>query len=274
MTYQPFSARQGYRPEDKPITIREEAPRELREAILMLAKHLEMTPHDMRDVVCGVLLVSPDPDNWSAYPNVWREVEDLMYYRAVWYKVYDISEAFYAKLISDNLEAAIEFERQLNEFFLEKGIGWELRDGKIIYRGSEVFANSTHKTPQALEEVGFQLAANEMREALSDISRRPVPDITGAIQHAMAALETTAREVTGEPKWTLGKLIPKLGLLSPLDKAITKLWGYASNRARHICEGEKIDYTEAELIVTIAGSLSAFLVQRNSEHLSGNGQEI
>lgn len=263
MISKPFSARQNYQPEDKPITIREDAPRELREAILILAKDLEMSLHDMLDVICDVLLVSPDPQNWMpSYAK--EEVNDRMN-KAPWYKVYDIAESYYAKFVSDNSEAAIEFERRLNDFFLEEGIGWELRNGKIIYRGSEVFAYSTHNIPQALKKVGFQLAANEMREALSDISRHPNPDITGAIQHAMAALETTAREVAGDRKQRLGQLSSRLNLPSPLDEVIKKLWGYASNRGRHIREGQNIDYAEAELVVTIAGSLCGFFAQRKSE---------
>jgi len=71
MIEQPFSARQGYRSENKQITVRKDAPADLREAILMLAKKLKMTPHDMRDVICGVRLIAPNQDNWSAYPNVW-----------------------------------------------------------------------------------------------------------------------------------------------------------------------------------------------------------
>ena len=62
--------------------------------------------------------------------------------------------------------------------------------------------------PQRLDETGLKRAANEMREALRDISRRPEPDITGAIQHAMAALEATAREATGQSNPTLGNWCP------------------------------------------------------------------
>ena len=103
-----------------------------------------------------------------------------------------------------------------------------------------------------------------MREALRDISRRPEPDITGSIQHAMAALEATAREVTGQSNPTLGKLVPMLNLPAPLDQAVHKLWGYASERGRHIREQELVDHSEAELIVAIAGALCAFLAQRGS----------
>ena len=260
-----FSERQGYRPTAVKITVREDAPSNLRGAIPLIAEEAGMRPKAMRRAICKVLLVPPDPNNWSD-PNVWEEV--LWHFReAAWYKVYDIAEALYAELATNrrwDSEPALEFERRLNDFFVENGIGWELRDGHIVHRGSEAFAKSTHEVPDRLEETGFLRAANEMREALSDISRRPEPDITGAIQHAMAALEATAREVTGKPNLTLGKLVPMLNLPAPLDQAVHKLWGYASERGRHIREQESVNYSEAELIVTIAGSLCAFLAQRGS----------
>ena len=186
---------------------------------------------------------------------------------AKWYKVYDIAEALYRKLATNgtwDTQPASEFERRLNDFLLENGIGWELRDGQITHRGSEAFSKSTHEVPIRLEESGFQRAANEMREALGDISRRPQRDITGAIQHSMAALEATAREVTGQPNPTLGKLVPMLDLPTPLDQAVHKLWGYASDRGRHIREQQVVDPADAELIVTVAGSLCAFLAQRRA----------
>lgn len=263
-----FSTRQGYRPPPAEITIREDAPPELRGAILMLADTAGMAPSAMRQVICGVLLVPPDPNNWTERPNIWHEVVWLVD-NAPWYRVYDIAEALYAKLaittpLLRETPPAAQFRRRLNDFFVENGIGWELRDGQITHRGSEAFAKATEEAPRILDAAGFQRAANEMREALRDISRRPEPDITGAIQHAMAGLEATAREVAGEPNPTLGKLVPKLNLPAPLDQAVHKLWGYASDRGRHIRERQSVDLTEAELIVGVAGSLSAFLTQRHS----------
>ena len=261
-----FSARQGYRPPPAEITIREDAPSDLRGTILVLAQTAGMTPSAIRQVICGVLLVPPDPDNWTERPNIWDEVVWLIN-DAPWYRVYDIAEALYAKLATPLLREtppAAEFKRRLNDFLVEKGIGWELRDGQITHRGSEAFAKSTQEVPCILDASGFRRAANEMREPLGDISRRPEADITGAIQHAMAALEATAREVVGQPNPTLGKLVPKLDLPAPLDQAVHKLWGYASDRGRHIRERQAIDRTEAELIVAVAGSLCTFLTQRHS----------
>ena len=261
-----FSDRQGYRPAAAEITVREDAPSELRGAIPLIAEDAGMMPSAIRRVICGVLLEVPDRDNWSD-PNIWEEVVQLME-DARWYKVYDIAEALYDAIAFRRWEkahqSADEFERRLNDFFVEKGIGWEFRDGRITHRGSEAFARSTHEVPDRLDESGFQRAANEMREALTDISRRPKPDITGAVQHAMAALEATAREAADQPNPTLGKLVSELGLPSPLDQAVHKLWGYASDRGRHIRERQAVDHAEAELIVSVAGALCAFLAYRRS----------
>ena len=260
-----FSDRQGYRPPAAQITVREDAPSELRDAIPLIAQDAGMEPSDMRQVICKVLLERPDPDNWSEYPNIREEVAWLMG-KAKWYKVYDIVEALYDELAAARNQwwCGEEFERRLNDFFVEKGIGWQLRDGQIISRGSEAFAKSTHEVPERLEESGFQRAANEMREALGDISRRPDPDVTGAIQHAIAALEAIARENTDQPNKTLGKLVNKLDLPEPLNQAVLKLYAYASDRGRHIREGQVVDHAEAELIVAVAGSLCEFLRQRRS----------
>ena len=255
-----FSDREGYQPYAVPITVREDAPPVLRGAILMTTREADMRPSDIRRVICPVLMALP-LKHYSEYPYIWEEVVSLIQ-EAKWYRVYDIVETLYAEL--DNSFGhwlANRFERRLNDFLVENGIGWQLRDGQITRRGSEVFDRSTHEIPEQLEESGFQKSANEMREALRDISRRPQPDVTGAIQHAMAALEATARETTGQPNPTLGKLVPMLNLSAPLDKAVHKLWGYASQRGRHISQ-QDIDHAEAEFVVAIAGTLCAFLVER------------
>ena len=260
------SDRHGYRPAAAQIVVREDAPSALRGAIPAIAEEAGMKPSAMRRVICRVLLVRPDPSNWSEYPNIREEVAWRMD-EARWPKVYDIVEAIYAEIAADNpwdSGPPREFERRLNAFLAENGIGWELRDGQITRRGSEVFARSTHEVPDRLDSSGFQRSANEMREALTDISRRPEPDITGAIQHATAALEATAREITGQRNSTLGRLVPLLGLPAPLDQAVHKLWGYASDRGRHVREQDVVDHAEGELIVAVAGSLCAFLAHDRS----------
>ena len=255
-----FSDRQGYRSPDAEITIREDAPESLRHAILQIVKGLGMKPFEMREHICEVLLVAPDPNNWSEYPNIWNEVQWEIE-NCDWYKVYDIAEKLYAAF---NLKDRDKFSARLNRFFREKGIGWEMRDGQIVLRG-EAFSEPTKKAVSTLNETGRANAAQEIQEAIRDISRRPDPDITGSIQHAMAGLEATARDLTGQPNDTLGKLIPKLDIPKPLDAAVEKMWGYASNRGRHIKEGQVANTSDAELVVSVACAVCTFLVKRNEE---------
>ena len=246
------------------ITIREDAPSEMRFAVVQIAESLGMQPTELRKLICRVLLVQPDSFNWSEYPNVWEEVQQLIA-DCTWHRVYDIAETIYESLEQSNIDKANEFSDRLNQFFRERGIGWEMHDGQIIFRGSENFTSTIDSAVESLEEAELNSAANEIREAVKDISRRPKPDITGAVQHAFATLESTSREVTSNSKRTLGQNIRDLDLPKPLDSAIEKLLGYASNRGRHIQEGKDVQADEAELMVIVACATCTFLLKRNAK---------
>ena len=114
---------------------------------------------------------------------------------------------------------------------------------------------------EKLENTERPTAAGHLHEALQDLSRRPKPDLAGAIYHAMGCLEAVARDVTGDEKATFGEILKRYpeAVPAPLDVALSKVWGYASNEARHVQEGKKPKRSEAELIVGLAASLAGFL---------------
>jgi hypothetical protein len=146
-----------------------------------------------------VLRVPPDSGNWSEYPNIWSEVESLMY-RCDWYKVYDIIEGMYARFARRDAENrqkdVVQFAGAINSFFEEEGIGWQLVDGQIVTRGTEAFEAVVSEATEALQASERPTAANHLHEALQDLSRRPQPDPAGALYHAMGWLECLARDVT------------------------------------------------------------------------------
>jgi hypothetical protein len=255
-----FSQRFGFRGPEAPITVREDAPASLREALPQLADSLGLSPDGARDEVCRVLLVAPNANNWSAYPNVFNEVQGRIM-EAPWHRVYDIAERFHDRLASARPPRHQEFEHRLNELFREQGIGWAMQGGRIVARGSEAFAGASRAASALMASSGRQTAATEMHEALADLSRRPAADITGAIQHAMAALECVARDVSGQPTRTLGQIIPTLGLTRPLDEGLEKLWGFASEYGRHVREGRTPRFEDAELVVTVASAISTYLIR-------------
>lgn len=119
-------------------------------------------------------------------------------------------------------------------------------------------------TVDLFNATGRATASGEIHQALVDLSRRPDPDITGAIQHALAALECVARDLTGEPKPTLGEILKRHPDLIPvpLDESVKKAWGYASERGRHLREGRDPDMVESELIVRLASVVTTYLVKK------------
>jgi hypothetical protein len=253
-----FSERHGYTPPDVDIIIRHEAPYELRGVIANLAYECGLKPHGLRSLVCRVLQAREDPSNWSAYPNIDNEVRELID-SAQWYEVYDILEAI-AGAVSDTAR----FETEINKYFRRRGIGWQLTNGHIETRGPESFEQSLSEARATLGEAGLTTASRELHEALADLSRRPDPDVTGAIQHALAALECVARETSGNPKATLGAILAQNRQLvpAPLDQALEKLWGFASEQGRHLREGRAPSFDEAALAVHIAAAVSQYLSKK------------
>ena len=259
-----FSRRHGFYPEEKETKIRNDAPYDLRGVIVDIAYGKGFSPKTLRPIVCRALRKRPDPDNWSEYPNIDEEIRHLLD-DCEWYKVYDVIEEIYHSAYPAQTES---FKTDINSYFREEGIGWQLISGKIEVRGEEGFEVGLNKAHQILDQSGLQTASKEIHEAILDLSRRPNPDITGAIQHCMASLECVAREVSGDQRATLGEILKRSqGLIpKPLDISVEKAWGFASEMGRHLREGRVPSFEEAELVLGLCASISTYLVKKHSQH--------
>jgi len=200
-----FSERHGYN-RDIPITTRE-AHEALRTAVIDVAYRLGMKPSALRTILCRVLFETPNRNNWSETPNIDEEARGLMT-DAAWYEVYDVIEQISIALSPNphpmfpSMSAASrEFESELNRLFKRRGIGWQIRDRRVEYRGEEGVAAALDEAPQMLAATGRVTATTELNEAVKDLGRRSSPEVTGAIQHAMAALECVARSGLQRTRW-------------------------------------------------------------------------
>jgi len=274
--YERFSRRYGHSELEAEITLRHDAPTELRSVVIEIAYESGLKPSRFRSLLCRVLRVSPDQSNWSEFPNIDNEVREHMR-DCDWFLVYDIIEEIYATfsaggMVTPNqrgsVDAADYFSEEINRYFKGRGIGWQLLEGKIEMRGPESFEDTINGAHDLLAEINHATSANELHEAILDLSRRPTPDITGAVQHAMAAIECLAREISGDSKPTLGELIKLYpGLFpKPLDQAIEKAWGYSSESGRHLKEGKAPSFEEAELIVGLVGSICRYMARKINEN--------
>lgn len=263
-----FAERHGFERRESEIKVRHDAPEELRGVIPLIAMQCGYTPTTLREAVCRTLIRKPlYSQNWSD-PNVLSEIHDLLA-ECEWVDVYEVIEDICRDLRSNTLRTAAaikgvdgreHFTCQMNRFFHKEGIGWQIVDGRVEIRGNEAFEAAVRQTENELKALGRPTVANELHQALLDLSLRPTSDATGAIQHAMAALECFARDV-GQSKETLGTLVQRKPDLfpRPLGSVVEQAWGWASNHGRHLIEGRKPSFEEAELIVGLSGALCRYL---------------
>jgi len=258
-----FSKRFGHESEEPEITIREDAPKKFRYVMLDIARdQRSVRPEKLREIVCRVLKERPDQANNRRYSDIVKEVQDLVD-NCEWFCVYDITEAIYQYVVKHNMYPK-KFESAVNDCFREMGIGYQLKDGLVQVRGDDAFEATVVQASEVLTNAELPTAKGELAEAIRDLSRRPKPDLSGAVHHATGALECVAREATGDPKLTLGEILkrhPDL-LPKPLDDALSKVWGYASEQARHVKEGREITREEAQLVVGLAAVASTYLAQK------------
>lgn len=192
-----------------------------------------------------------DPQGWAKF---YKFIEDFD-----WWQVYDFIEFCYA---SPHLPGKREFAFLLNEEFSKENIPYQFdREGEIVYKGSEAFEVAVATAESVLAATGRSTARDEIHKALKALSNRPVPDLTGAVQHAVAGLECVANDVCGESGETLGQIVKKHPdkFPAPLGEAVSKLYGFASQKGRHILEGAEPDLKEAELVVGIAATVATYL---------------
>lgn len=263
MTDAPFSIRLGYISTDVDISVREGAPQEFREALIALASSYGLGSEGLRHVVCKGLLKRPNRSNSS--PSYIDEEVDSLIESAPWHKIYDVAECVYKDLAQRNdYETPQEqFAVRLNGVMIEFGIGWQMVDGAIVVRGAQTFQDTSERAVAALRNTGRPIAENEVKQALSDLSRRPEPDVTGAIQHTVAALECVARDISNEPNKNLGQLKGKLSVPELMEAVMQNLWKFASEQGRHVREGQNLNFKDAELAVTITSALVVYLTNEH-----------
>lgn len=254
-----FSRREDVALKVPEVSIITDAPDSLRNYLFLIILQTDLGLKEIRRCL-SCYSRAEDPQNWGENDFMKEEIRRLIQ-DCEWFYVYDVIEAIYQKLTKDKQET---FSQEINRFFCKEGIGWKLQDGLIQYRGNEDGELILKSACQDLEQKGQETSTNELREAIKDFSRKPNPDLTGVIQHSNAALECLARKYADMPNKTLGKIITDKRdcFPQPIDEAIHKLWGYASNYGRHVQEGNPPSREEAELVLYLSASLCSYLSKK------------
>ena len=148
-----FSKRHGYA-EVPDEVVYEDAPEALRQFLVKTtADHVGIdSAAVLRQVVCSTLRKRADPNNWSP-GHILNEVEGLLF-ECEWFKVYDVIEALAPWIIQEDRSAYKGWRNDLNQLMVEEGVGWQIKNGKVVHRGTDVFEHAVSTADQALQEAG------------------------------------------------------------------------------------------------------------------------
>jgi hypothetical protein len=255
----PFSYRHGINPKPSPTV--NAAPETLRYFLFQYLRNEHATaPHVAAEVIEEFLrrpgissgFFNPhDPTTWSRFYALINAFE--------WWQIYDFIEFIFKQ---DKVFSRGNFFSQVNELFRDENICYRMDTaGDITYKGSEAFESIAATAELVLHATNKLTAEAEIHKALENLSKRPVPDLTGAVQHAMAALECVATDVCGDKGETLGQVVKKHPdrFPPPIGQAVSMLYGFASDKGRHLTEGGEPDLKEVELVVGIAATVATYL---------------
>ena len=131
-----FTERMGIEIPESKIVVRNDAPAAFRLYLLQLMLRYAGLKK-VRTCVCFVTKETEDRNNWAENDFMKSEVQSILE-NCPWYRIYDIIESFYQQ-INDK----IGFEKEVNEYFVEKGIGWKLVHGILETRGKRLLSKKS-----------------------------------------------------------------------------------------------------------------------------------
>ena len=257
-----FSDRHGFRPPASPIKVREAAPRKLRGAIPMLAESPGMHPSDMRRLICPILLIPADADNWSD-PTIHSEVDWLMT-RAEWFQVYDIAGRSTRNLPtgtrgSPRVRISSNASTPTSTRMASAGNRATARSSTEARRPSRKartrFPISWKRRGSSAQPKKCAKPWRTSRVARTQTSPAPCNMPWGPSRRRRARSRVN-------PNRRSESWYPCSICLRPWTRPSPNSGGYASERGRHIREHQVVDHAEAELVVSLAGALCAFLLPR------------
>lgn len=265
-----FSQRHGLAGPPPGTLIRDEVPISFRRFVVDLPHvHVGIEIQEMHNVVCDVMQVWPD-EKLPPYYDYKRYIQNCE-----WFRIYEIIEGLYVCLCGRDYHSPFlsEFVEVINSAFVAMNIGWQLDySGKVVMRGDEAFERTINIAGSEL--TNRQSARTRIQEAIDDLSRRPDPDLPGAISHAFAALECiigdieyTPEEIRTNTRHTFGTFLLRHADLFPSEdfkEGFRRLWTYANNEgSRHGKEGIEPAQDDAELIVSLAAALVTYLNRKH-----------
>jgi hypothetical protein len=182
---------------------------------------------------------------------------------ATWFTIYDLVEYFG----HHGLYNAEDFEACCNVVMKREMAGYTIIDHKVTPIVDE---QELREVAEALEKSSSPVNVH-LQAAVALLSDRQDPNFRKSINESISAVEAAVRELTGDPKATLGEGLKKLraDLHPALKAAFEKLYGYTSDEGgiRHglTADSEKVDLALARFFLITCSAFVNYLRAKSKE---------
>jgi len=126
---------------------------------------------------------------------------------------------------------------------------------------------------EAALKIPFDSARGHLKKALAHFSNRENPDYENSIKESISAVESVAKEVTGDSKATLGELANRLNIHPAFRGGLKKLYGFTSDAGgiRHADDSSKPgkylkpDQATARFMLVTCSAFVNYIIAGNPE---------
>lgn len=182
------------------------------------------------------------------------------FFSAQWYDVYDFIE-FVINSIKDK-----DISTPINIILERELAGYRLISGSFVPVTDKQEIDAIR---QATEAGPFAGVEAHLRSAIDHLSRKQDPDYRNSIKESISAVESLAKELTKNPKATLGdalSTLEKRGEMHPsLKRSLSALYGYTSDEGgiRHaMLEEPKLSAADAKYILIACSAFINYMKEK------------
>jgi len=204
-------------------------------------------------------------DEYKAWSTPHDFVKDI-FLKAEWFSVFDLIE-FCLRALRRSYQHATSLRR------FEDRCNWVLKAENSTYRIIEgrvtpITSKQEIKAIETALQVPYGAAKEHIEKALALGSDRENPDYENSIKESISAVESIAKEVTGESKATLGKLTERLNLHPAFQDGLNKLYGFTSDvggirHGGYPNEDPPLDQATARFMLVLCSAFVNYIIARN-----------
>ena len=182
-----------------------------------------------------------------------------------WVRIYDLVEFVVqapTSIINDSQHTDLVAE--FNMVLEREHAAFRIVDGLVI----PITSKEEIESIETASNAPFDSVKKHIHQALVLLSDRENPDYRNSIKESISAVESLAKEITGNSKGTLGQLTSDLNLHPAFSEGLNKLYGFTSNAKgiRHGGTGQLLepDQSTARFMLIICSAFVNYIIQQQN----------